>query len=667
MNVAADDARYQIALRTAAVAGIFSLLVAALLLYDFGRRNLKDPLQDAHLQALKGALAVQPDNADLRVQIQNLDEELRQEFFRQRLFSAIGAGLLLGGLAVAAIAARTAATLRRKLPQPQPLAAHADPDIPTSYLGRCAVAVLALIVLGAAGGLAFSSQTKLPKDEKELAALLAAKTTEPASKPRPAAKPAAKTAVKTEAPAKTESPPKKETPAKTRDVITESPNKELERPVPVKKPKPKLESPESPSPAAGTPPTDEEIAKAWPSFRGPSGTGVSAYANIPTTWNAAKNENIVWKTPVPLPGNNSPVVWGNRVFLSGATEKERKVFCFDAISGALLWQKDVPGTPESTAKVPKVNRDTGYAAPTTATDGRRVFAMFANGDIASFDIDGKLAWARSLGIPENSYGHAASLVTYKDFVFVQFDQGQVKDKKSKLLALDAASGKTVWEVPREVPNSWPSPIIIRGTGRDMLIAAADPWVIAYNPADGKEELWRCKCLKQDVGPSPTFCDGIVYVGNQFPAITAIRADGKGDVTKTHVLWRGEDGLPDTCSPLATKEHLFSLASEGTLTCYDAKQGDNLWEMDFAGVNFVTSPSLVGKLLYLIDTDGKGRVVEPGADAGKVVAESDLGQKCVTSPAFQDGRLYVRTYVETGEKSGEAPPPRDDYLFCIGKK
>jgi len=631
MNVSSDDARYQIALRTAAVAGIFSLLVAALLLYDVSRRTLKDPLDDAQLQSLKGALAVQPENKDLRAQIQNLDQQLRQEYFRQRLFSTIGAGLLLGGIAVAAIAARTAATLRRKLPRPAPQAAPVDPDISTAYLGRCAVAVLALVVFGAAGGLILSLQSRLPADATELETLLAVKPAESAGKTRPAAKPAPKPAAKTA-------------------VKTETPKKE------------------APTPVAETPPTDDEIAKAWASFRGPGGAGVSAYANIPTTWNAAKGENLVWKTPVPLPGNNSPVVWGNRIFLSGATEKERKVFCFDATDGKLLWQKDVPSTPESTAKVPKINRDTGFAAPTTATDGRRVFAMFANGDIAGFGFDGTLAWARSLGIPENVYGHSASLVTYKNLVIVQFDQGQAKDNKSKLLALDAASGKTVWEVPREVPNSWPSPIIVKAAGRDQLITAADPWVIAYNPADGKEELWRCKFLKQDVGPSPVYCDGVVYVANQFPAIAAIRADGSGDVTKTHILWRGEDGLPDTCSPLATKEHFYVLASEGTLTCYDAKQGDNLWAMDFPGVNFTTSPSLVGKLIYLIDTDGKARIIEPGAKAGKTISEPELGQKCVTSPAFQDGRMFIRTYVESEEKPGQSEPPkREDCLFCIGKE
>jgi outer membrane protein assembly factor BamB len=430
---------------------------------------------------------------------------------------------------------------------------------------------------------------------------------------------------------------------------------------------------EKPKPEQGTTtqsaPADEEIGRNWPRFRGPGGLGISAYTNVPTTWNAAKGENILWKTAVPLPGNNSPVVWGDRVFLSGATAKRREVFCFDALRGTLLWQKEVPGTPDSTAKPPKVMKDTGFAAPTTTTDGRHVFAIFANGDIAAFGFDGTLAWARSLGMPANSYGHASSLTMYKNVVLVQFDQGMIKERKSKFFALDAASGKTVWEITRDVPNSWTSPIVIRAAGRDQLITAADPWVIAYNPADGKEEIWRANCLRQDVGPSPTFCDGIVYVANEFPRLSAIRADGRGDVTATHVIWRGEDNLPNTCSPLATKEHVFILSSEGTLTCYDAKKGDKLWEHDFPGSNFSASPSLVGSRIYVVSNEGKSFVIEPGQDGCKIVGEGNLGEECVTSPAFQDGRIYLRGYVEPepDEKADGAEPQREDHLFCIGAK
>jgi outer membrane protein assembly factor BamB len=200
-----------------------------------------------------------------------------------------------------------------------------------------------------------------------------------------------------------------------------------------------------------------------------------------------------------------------------------------------------------------------------------------------------------------------------------------------------------------VPNSWSTPIVVRQANTDMVIASADPWVIAYNPADGTE-IWRVKCLKTDIGPSPVFADGRVFVANDNCGLSALRADGHGDVTAAAVLWKGEDGLPDTCSPLATKEFLLLLTSFGTLTCYDAVKGDMLWAEDFS-TDFSASPSLVGNRVYLIAKTGKAFIVEPGRQKCKRLGEADLGEPCVTSPAFQDGRIYLR-----GKTN----------LFCLGK-
>jgi outer membrane protein assembly factor BamB len=402
-------------------------------------------------------------------------------------------------------------------------------------------------------------------------------------------------------------------------------------------------------PEVGSSQDDPELAKAWPYFRGPGGRGISAYANVPDAWDVPKGKGVVWKTPVPLPGNNSPVVWGKRVFLSGADEHRREVYCFDADSGKLVWRESVPGTPQSNAKPPEVFPATGFASPTTATDGRRVFAIFANGDLAAFTVAGKPAWAKSLGIPENTYGYASSLTTYKDMLLVQFDQGSGKTSRSKLLAFDSATGKPVWQVNRPVPNSWSSPIVGRVGGCDQLITCGDPWVIAYNPADGSE-IWRVKCLKIDVAPSPVFAEGRVFAASEKSVLSAIRADGHGDVTATHVLWKGTDGLPDTCSPLATREFVFLLTSDGTLTCYDAAKGSVLWAEEF-GEDCAASPGLAGNRLYIIARSGKAWVVEPSREKCRRVAECNLGEECVTSPAFQDGRIYLR-----GEK----------HIFCLGK-
>jgi outer membrane protein assembly factor BamB len=343
------------------------------------------------------------------------------------------------------------------------------------------------------------------------------------------------------------------------------------------------------------------------------------------------------------------VVWGDRVFLSGADEHRREVYCLDAQSGKLLWQKEAPGTPQSTARPPKINDETGYASPTTATDGRRVFAIFANGDLAAFDFSGKLAWSHSFGLPDNSYGHASSLAMHKNLLLVQLDQGSTRRPTSKLLAFDSASGKIVWQVNRPVPNSWSSPIVIHYADKYQIITTGEPWVIAYDAADGAE-LWRVKCLATDIGPSPTFADGTVFVANDNAVLAAIRADSRGDATATGMLWKGEDGLPDTCSPLATKEFVFLMSSAGTLTCYDAVKGGVLWAEDFDGT-FCASPSLVGKRLYLIDTKGKAWIVEPSREKCQRNSEADLGEECVASPAFQDGRIYLR-----GKTN----------LYCIGK-
>jgi outer membrane protein assembly factor BamB len=380
--------------------------------------------------------------------------------------------------------------------------------------------------------------------------------------------------------------------------------------------------------------------------------GISAYTNIPTQWKGESGAGILWKTPVPLDGNSSPIVWGDRVFLTGANEEKRAVYSFDADSGKLLWQTEVPGTPESTAEPPDVGETTGFASPTPVTDGQRVYAMFANGDIAAVDFDGNVDWSRSLGIPKNVYGHAASLTMHQDLVIVQFDQGGRNDELSRLLGLATKTGETVWETPRGVPNSWSSPIVIQHDGKPQIITGADPWVIAYSATDGKE-IWRAESLEADVGPSPVYADGVVFVANEFPGASAIRAGGTGNVTETHVVWESDIGAPDCCSPLATEKFLFLLASYGTLTCFDVKQGgEPLWEEDFEDANFVSSPSLVGKYVYLFGEEGRAWIVEPTEEECKRIAEASLGEGCVTSPAFQDGRLYIR---------GE------EHLFCIGEK
>ena len=388
-------------------------------------------------------------------------------------------------------------------------------------------------------------------------------------------------------------------------------------------------------------------AENWPRFRGPGGLGISAYTNAPTSWDGSTGDGILWKTPLPLPGQNSPVVWGGRVFVSGADEQSREVYCFDAATGALRWRAPVDNVPNSPAEPPKIIEATGYAAPTLATDGRRVCAVFANGDLACFNLDGRRLWAVNLGLPENHYGHASSLLIHDRLLIVQFDQNSPRNDKSALLAFNVADGRLVWETKRDVPASWSSPIVIQAAGRNQLITCGTPWVIAYDPATG-EEIWRADCLGGEVGPSPTYAAGLVFAANEGYKLAAIRPDGRNDVTDTHIAWTNTQNLPNTCSILSNGELVFTVTG-GTLTCYDALDGTVAWVNNY-DESFNSSPALVGDRVYLLDLAGVMHIVRATRDGFEELATATLGEDSSTSPAFLDGRIYIR-----GEK----------HLFCIG--
>ncbi len=385
-------------------------------------------------------------------------------------------------------------------------------------------------------------------------------------------------------------------------------------------------------------PSMEEISGNWPRFRGPGGLGISAYTNIPTNWNGRTGEGISWKTLVPLPGHNSPVVWGDRVFLSGADENKREVYCFDAISGKLLWTGSVSNIQQSSAEPLEVMEDTGFAAPTVVTDGRRVYTIFANGDVGCFDFNGKQVWVISLGVPDSAYGYASSLAMYRNLLLIQYDQASIEDGKSKVIALNGLSGQTVWQTNRPVGGSWTSPIVVMIGGQYQLITCGNPWVISYNPADGGE-LWRAKCLGGDIAPSSIYANGYIFAIEPYTKLVAIRPDGQGDVTQTHIAWSIDDGTPDICSPVSNGELIFLLTSDGMLNCYSVADGTKLWQEDLRE-NFMASPSLVGDYVYLLSEKGIMFIIEAAAEY-KEVNRCELGEKCHATPAFMDGRIFIR--------------------------
>ena len=381
-------------------------------------------------------------------------------------------------------------------------------------------------------------------------------------------------------------------------------------------------------------PTREEVRKNWPSFRGSNGSGVNPTANIPTNWNAAAGVNVRWQTAMPLSGMSSPVVWGSSVFLTGADEASNCVFRFDADTGKLLWSAILKVAGGARPAPAKVGDDTGLSAPTPATDGRRVYTLFPNGEIAAFDFSGKQIWARNIGPLENNYGFAASLALYQDHLLVQVDRGVVEDNQSKLLALDAATGKDLWQKPRAVAGSWSSPTVIEVDGKPQLLPAAAPLLCAYNPLDGTE-LWRVACLESDVAPSPVLASNMIVAVAPNTAIFGVKP-GEAKFT-----WKAENGVPDATSPVSDGQRFYIVDSEGMVTCADLQTGKAKWQHEIED-RFYASPTIAGDKLILLSRKGVAYLLRPG-DKFDLIGKGEVGkeEECGASPVPLGNRLYIR--------------------------
>ncbi len=571
---------------TAMASGAFCLLMSLLLMINHFQSRAVDPLSSTGLTALKVSLAQNPGDEKIKQEIRVLDLRLRQEFNRRLALGDQARWLLFGGMAVFLLAIKSA-TYRNKMPRPPKKIITPEMESRSATQARWAVGLLGTGVGISAWVLSLHSETNL------------------AGLAKPSGAP-----VETASPATPEPPP-----------------------------------PSTPFPSA------DEIKANWPRFRGPSGSGVANFTNLPPTWNVATGEGILWKAVVPISGPHSPILWGNRLFLAGANARKREVYCYEAATGKLLWQKPVEAPAGTNSEPPTVMEDSGgYVPATPATDGRRVYAIYATGDVGALDFKGNQVWAVNLGRPDNSYGHSTSLELYQNRLIIQYDQGTGKDGKSKVLALDTLTGQVVWQSPiRPVPNSWSTPILVHTGQRDLIITCANPWVMAYEPEKGTE-IWRSKSMYGEVTPSPIFANGLVLTAIEGEKLSAIRPDGAGDVTKTHVVWTAEDGLPEICSPLSDGKYVYLLTSSGLLTCYDLQNGKKKYEHDFE-LSFKSSPGLCGDRIYLFSDKGVAIQVQAGPEF-KELARSEMGQEIMSSPAFADGRLYIRA---------------KQHLFCIGAK
>lgn len=371
-----------------------------------------------------------------------------------------------------------------------------------------------------------------------------------------------------------------------------------------------------------------ELLANWPQFRGPGGNGIAVQQDPPIDWDGASGKNIAWKVEVPLPGKNSPVVWSDRVFLSGADASGREIFCWDTATGALRWRTAIPTGAGTAADGIRVNDDTGHAASTMAVDGRAVYAAFATGDLAALDFDGKILWSRNLGVPELNYGYGSSLALLGDLLLVQLDQLE----GGRLIGVDTATGKNRWEIAREVTSSWSTPLVADTTAGVRVFLNGTPTLIAYDPVR-RRKLWALDGMMGENAPSPAYADGRVFAANQLLSMVAV------DVKTGKKLWEVYDGLPDVASPVAGDGFVVMTASYGLVTALDAATGHVLMQHEFK-TGFWASPIIAGGRIYALDQSGVTRIFIADRSL-KLLASPAIGEPTVATPAFRAGDIFIR--------------------------
>ena len=377
----------------------------------------------------------------------------------------------------------------------------------------------------------------------------------------------------------------------------------------------------------------------WPFFRGQDSRGIAGGSGYPTEWDAAAGKNIDWKIEVPKNGKSSPVIWGDKIFITGAAEMMCEVYCINKKTGDILWTgtaSDIPGQP---SVLPKMDSEAGLAVSTVATNGKVVCAVFANGNLICFDMDGKKIWDKNIGTPESSYGYVSSLIIYENLLLVQFDS----NKKISLIGFDIGTGDQKWETIRTGRAVWSSPVLAYFGGKAQVIINGNPMVSGYDPSTGTE-LWEVECMSGDVAPSVAVNSTMAYAVTDYAKLTAIKPG-----TSPSIVWEDNTYTPDVSSPVATDKLLFVSTGNGDVACYNSEKGDTLWTHYFMD-QFYASPIIADEMLYLIDRSGVMHIVK-AQEKYEFVAESALGEGTDCTPAFSDKKIYIR-----GKKN----------LYCISK-
>lgn len=589
------------------ISGVFCAFTALLLLINYMQMARYEPLENEALKTLVERLSSDPNNEALKQDIRNLDLLARKAYFTTQWQVKTGAWLLLSGSIVLAIAIWFYMKLRSGIEKP---VFPDQSELPARLITQkwLLFSVGSFMILALLASFLSRDYLNMYESNEQAGSEPEEQTVEVI------------TVSKSEIPDIPESPD-----SVTTIAINSTPDETAitgEALVPEKKIPVKL--------------SFEELKKQHNSFRGAFGHGISYMKNIPVDWDS-NGKNVKWKTPVPVSGFNSPVIWDDKIFLSGANEKIRVVYCFNRITGKLLWEREVskPGSPVS---LPDVTDDTGLAAPTLTVDGNAVYAIFGTGELVAYDMEGNPLWAKNLGVPDNHYGHSSSLLVWNNKLIIQYDT----NKRGRLLALNTTNGESVWDVKRTSRISWASPILISMNNKYQVATTADPSVAAHDIETGAV-LWSLDCMMGEVGPSLAFSEGVVFAANEYARLVAIKPG-----EKPAILWEDNEYLPEASSPVVHNGLLFLATSYGMIACYDAKSGEKLWEHE-AGKGFYSSPMVVDGKVYVIDLGGVMYIFKESREKA-ITGTPALGENAYATPAFTDGMIYIR-----GEKN----------LFCIG--
>ena len=385
-------------------------------------------------------------------------------------------------------------------------------------------------------------------------------------------------------------------------------------------------------------------AENWPEFRGPTGQGI-AQGRFPTEWSDSKN--VAWKQPIPGLGWSSPVIWEGRIYLTssvpvGANEKgdqSLKALCLDARTGKPVWDTEVF---RQDAKSPRIHTKNSHASPTPLIDGKRLYVHFGHMGTACLDLDGKVIWRSNTLKYQPVHGNGGTLILVDDALVFSCDGGD----KQFVVALDRGTGKVRWQTPRKAESTkkfaFSTPLLITVKDQKQVISPGPGAVCAYDPSTGKE-IWRVKYGEgYSVIPRPVFGHGLVFISSGFdtPSLLAIRPDGQGDVTKTHVAWTVSKAVPHTPSMLLTGDELYMVSDQGIASCLDANTGKVHWSERIGGAHSA-SPLLADGKIYFTSEQGVTAVVKADTKF-ELIGKNSLGERTLASFAAADGALFIRT-------------------------